>query len=114
MAAAGASDGEYALGAREVRVSGGVARIADTGVLAGSPLTMDAAWRFAVLDLALSPQDASRAASTTPARLAGLAAVTGALVPGLRADLVALDSSLRVQRVMAGGGWLPDPDELRG
>lgn len=113
MAAAGAPDGDYALGAREVRVSGGVARLAESGELAGSTLTMDAAWRSAVLDLSLSPQDASRAASTTPARLLGLEDVTGALVPGLRADLVAMDSSLEVQRVMAGGGWLPDRDDSR-
>ena len=88
-------------------VAGGAARLARTDVIAGSTLTMDAAWRAAVLSCGLTPVEASHAASTTPARLAGLADVTGALVGGLRADLVLLDRSLEVAGVMAGGRWEP-------
>lgn len=107
MAAAGAPDGDYQLGAREVHVVDGVARLAGRDVIAGSTLTMDAAWRFAVQQCGLSPTDASRAASTNPARMLGLDGRTGALTPGLRADVVVLDGSMRVDRVMDRGQWLP-------
>jgi N-acetylglucosamine-6-phosphate deacetylase len=36
----------------------------------------------------------------------GLAHLTGALVPGLRADLVLLDHSLHVAAVMTAGRWV--------
>jgi N-acetylglucosamine-6-phosphate deacetylase len=105
IAAAGAPDGEYRLGAQAVQVRDAVARLAGSDVIAGSTLTMDAAWRFAVQVCGLSPADASRAASTNPARALGLAHRTGALSAGLRADVVVLDRSLRVDRVMAAGRW---------
>jgi N-acetylglucosamine-6-phosphate deacetylase len=105
MAAAGAPDGEYRLGAQTVQVRDAVARLAGSDIIAGSTLTMEAAWRFAVQACGLSPADASRAASTNPARTLGLAGRTGALAAGLRADVVVLDRSLRVDRVMAAGRW---------
>jgi N-acetylglucosamine-6-phosphate deacetylase len=105
MAAAGAPDGEYQLGTQTVQVRDAVPRLADSEVIAGSTLTMDAAWRFAVQTCGLYPTEASRAASTNPARTLGLADRTGALVPGLRADVVVLDGSLQVERTMAAGRW---------
>jgi N-acetylglucosamine-6-phosphate deacetylase len=107
IAAAGAADGTYRLGDRDVTVAAGTAHLAGTDVIAGSTLTMDAAWRAAVRSCGLTPVEASHAASTTPARVAGLAGVTGALAAGLRADLVLLDRSLEVTGVMAGGRWEP-------
>jgi N-acetylglucosamine-6-phosphate deacetylase len=105
MSAAGTPDGSYRLGTVEVSVANGVARLGN-GALAGSTLTMDTAWRFAVQECGMSPHSASCAASTNPARLLGLGDVTGALVPGLRADVVALDASMHVQGVMVAGAWL--------
>jgi N-acetylglucosamine-6-phosphate deacetylase len=49
---------------------------------------------------------ACRMASTTPARAIGLGRAVGALVPGLRADLVVLDANLGVARVMRAGAWV--------
>jgi N-acetylglucosamine-6-phosphate deacetylase len=66
---------------------------------------MDAALRRAV-HAGISIADACRMASTTPARAIGLDKAVGALVPGLRADLVVLDADLRVVRVMRAGAWL--------
>jgi N-acetylglucosamine-6-phosphate deacetylase len=97
------ADGEYELGGQTVVVAGGVARLARDGAIAGSTLTMDAAFRRAV-HAGLSLVDAARMAATTPARAIGLAEV-GVLEPGMRADLVVLDESLSVQRVMRGGAW---------
>jgi N-acetylglucosamine-6-phosphate deacetylase len=104
MAAAGMADGEYELGGQAVVVADRVARLARDGSIAGSTLTMDAALRRAV-HAGLSIVDACRMAATTPARTIGLADRVGAISPGLRADLVELDGSMRVARVMRAGAW---------
>ena len=105
MAAAGMGDGDYDLGSLAVTVSGGVARLASDGAIAGSTLTMDAALRRAVA-AGLSIVDASRMASGTPAAAIGLSGTVGALRAGLRADLVELNEDLQVVRVMRGGAWV--------
>jgi N-acetylglucosamine-6-phosphate deacetylase len=51
--------------------------------------------------------DAAAAASTTPARVLGLADRLGALRPGLAANLVVCDDDLAVRAVMLRGRWLP-------
>ena len=101
--AAGMPDGTYELGGQTVTVADRVARIA-SGSIAGSTLTMDAAVRRAVA-AGLPLEDVCLMASTTPARVLGLADEVGALEAGLRADLVVLSPSLRVKRVMRGGRW---------
>jgi N-acetylglucosamine-6-phosphate deacetylase len=102
MAAAGMPDGEYELGGQAVTVADGVARLGGHGAIAGSTLTMDAALRRAVHS-GVSIVDAARMAATTPARVLGRDAELGALVPGLRADIVVLDSELRVTSVLRSG-----------
>ena len=104
MAAAGMPEGDYELGGLTVTVSGGAARLAHNGAIAGSTLTMDAAFRRAV-GAGLSIVDAARMAATSPARAIGLTG-TGALVAGYRADLVVLDADLRLARVMRAGEWV--------
>src|SRR6266536_1623831 len=105
IAGAGMGDGEYELGGLRVRVSGGVARLASTGSIAGSTLTMDAAFRRAVVDAGLPLEVAARLTSSRPARMLGLDDV-GAIEPGRRADLVVLDEKLEVVGVMARGAWV--------
>lgn len=105
--AAGAGDGDYVLGGQHVVVRDGRARLASTGGLAGSTLTMDEALRRAVRDSGLSVPAASAAASANPARVVGLAGECGGIVAGLAADLVVLDAELRVLRVMKDGQWVP-------
>lgn len=104
MAAAGAGDGDYRIGALDVVVRDGVARLRDGGSLAGSTLLMDSALRRAVRLADRSLAQASAAASLAPARAMGLAD-RGRLAVGQRADVVALDDELRVVRVMRGGAW---------
>jgi N-acetylglucosamine-6-phosphate deacetylase len=102
MAAAGMPDGEYELGGQAVTVADGVARLDGHGAIAGSTLTMDAALRRAVHS-GVSIVEAARMAATTPARVLGLDAELGSLVPGLRADIAVLDSELRVTSVLRSG-----------
>ena len=101
MDATGMPDGRYELGGQEVVVADRVARLAEGGSIAGSTLTMDVALRNAVA-AGVPLTDAARMASTTPARLLGLAD-RGALAPGLRADVVVLSSDLTLKTVLRAG-----------
>jgi N-acetylglucosamine-6-phosphate deacetylase len=95
-------DGEYHLGAQEIFVHDGAARLAD-GTLASSTLTMDAAVRNIVTMCGVSPVDAVYMASTTPAEAMGWSDRRGRIAPGLDADLVILDADLRVMETWIGG-----------
>jgi N-acetylglucosamine-6-phosphate deacetylase len=112
MAAAGIGDGPYTLGKLEVVVADGIARLA---TLPGEPLGSIAGGTSHVADMVarqvgagLSLPYAAGPASSTPARLLGLAD-RGALRAGARADLVLLDDAARVTRVMRAGRWLGSP-----
>jgi N-acetylglucosamine-6-phosphate deacetylase len=70
------------------------------GTLAGSNITMADGFRNVVEQCGATLTTAARAASTTPARLLGLAD-RGRLAAGLRADIVALDADLAV-----AGTWI--------
>jgi N-acetylglucosamine-6-phosphate deacetylase len=50
--------------------------------------------------------EVAAAASTTPARILGLGDRTGALRPGLAADLVVCDEDFRLDAVMRHGEWV--------
>ncbi|MBB5870684.1 N-acetylglucosamine-6-phosphate deacetylase [Allocatelliglobosispora scoriae] len=102
MSAAGMSDGTYDLGGQAVIVADRVARLARDGSIAGSTLTMDAALRQAV-GAGIPIEQAARMAATTPAERIGLGDSTGAIVPGLRADLVILSPELHVTGVRRNG-----------
>jgi N-acetylglucosamine-6-phosphate deacetylase len=66
------------------------------GTLAGAHLDMASAVRNAVRLAHVPLEDALRSASLTPARFLGLDKERGVLVPGARADLVALTQDLAV------------------
>jgi N-acetylglucosamine-6-phosphate deacetylase len=133
MAAAGMPDGGYRLGSLRVTVAGGVARLladpadprqaadsrqaagpgqagtgAQDGAIAGSTATLADVVRHAIA-AGLPVPDVAAAASTTPARVLGLADRTGALCPGLAADLVVCDDDFRPRAVMRQGQWLAAP-----
>jgi N-acetylglucosamine-6-phosphate deacetylase len=134
MAAAGMPDGSYLLGSMRVYVAGGVARLADepgpagvpgrppgrpggagdagdtvrAGAIAGSTATMAGVVRRA-LAVGLPVTEVAAAASTTPARVLGIGDRTGALRPGLAADLVVCDAEFRLHAVMRQGRWLSGP-----
>jgi N-acetylglucosamine-6-phosphate deacetylase len=133
MAAAGMPDGSYRLGSMRVTVAGGVARLledpgdraqagdpgqvsdpaqpgtaARAGAIAGSTVTLAGVVRHAIA-AGLPVPDAAAAASSTPARVLGIGDRTGALSPGLAADLVVCDDDFRPYAVMRRGEWLTGP-----
>ena len=121
MAAAGMPDGRYQLGSMSVTVTGGVARLApgtgpdrdtgqhgDPGAIAGSTATMASVVAHTVAAGVPVPEVAA-AASTTPARVLGIGHRTGALRPGLTANLVVCDDEFSLRAVMRQGQWLTGP-----
>jgi N-acetylglucosamine-6-phosphate deacetylase len=111
MAAAGAADGEYRLGARTVSVSDGTAVLAGTDALAGSTITQDEAVRRTIA-LGVSDVDAVAAVTLTPARALGLHDSLGRVAAGYAADLVLLRPDWSVRRVFAAGRELPTSPTL--
>lgn len=108
MVAAGMDDGDYRIGALEVNVDDGVARLVgpdgEPGSIAGSTLTMAAALAYVVDVVGVDLADAATMAATTPATWHGLGG-RGAITPGARADLVVLTENLTVGAVMKSGRW---------
>ena len=101
-AASGLAEGGVAsLGGRRICVRDGAAYL-DDGTLAGSAATMDLVFRFLVRQVGLSPSEASRLCSTTPATALGLSD-RGAIVKGAVADLVVLDRHLTVKQTYVAG-----------
>jgi N-acetylglucosamine-6-phosphate deacetylase len=101
-AAAGLPDGESAaLGDRRITARGAAACL-DDGTLAGSTLTMDAAFRNLVERIGFSLIDAATMCATTPARELGLVG-HGVLAIDAAADFSVLDASLSVVQTYVGG-----------
>ncbi|MBR3415751.1 N-acetylglucosamine-6-phosphate deacetylase [bacterium] len=91
MEAAGCSDGEYSIGGLPVTVKNGKATTHD-GVLAGSTLDLFTALSNYMKFTGLPLEEALPAATSNPADMVNIAKVCGRLLPGLRADLLILDS----------------------
>jgi N-acetylglucosamine-6-phosphate deacetylase len=100
IAAAGAGDGSYRLAGVDFEVENGVARRADH-TLAGSTVPMLEAVRNLVA-LGAPLEAALGAATEVPARIAGRPEL-GTLQPGATADVVVLDDSLGIVRVLVAG-----------
>ncbi len=92
------------LGGRPIVVTERAAEL-DDGTLAGSVLTMDAAFRTLVGAIGLTVVEAARLCASSPARQLGLEQ-TGRIEVGATADLVVLDGQCRVmQTYLAGRLW---------
>ncbi|MFF2018736.1 N-acetylglucosamine-6-phosphate deacetylase [Paenibacillus sp. NPDC058177] len=104
MSATGLSDGEYKIGDLPVTVKDGIATLRDNpGALAGSTLTMIRGFQFLIQQAGISLEEASRAASLTPAVSLGLEQKIGSLEAGKQADILLLDDKLQLQEVWIRG-----------
>lgn len=106
MNATGMGDGSYVLGELAVEVSDGTARLVtddgSQGAIAGSTLTMAAAFRYLVERVDCTLEEAAVMCATTPARWHGLDDV-GQLTPGRFADVCLVDSEGELRGVIRRG-----------
>ncbi len=102
IAATGLGDGVYNLSGLEVVVERGVCRLAKTGGLAGSTLTMDKAFRN-IVSLGYTLREASMMASYNPAKSIRLGINIGDIAPGYRADFAVVDDRLEVVKTVIDG-----------
>lgn len=104
MSATGLSDGEYTIGDLPVLVQDGIATLKDNpAALAGSTLTMIRGFRYLIQEVGLSLEEASRAASLTPAASIGMERSIGSLEAGKRGDILRLDAEFNICGVWIGG-----------
>lgn len=111
MAATDCPDGHYLLGALDVNVVDGHARLVSNGAIAGSTLLLEGAVARAVLELGFAADEAVEAATLTPARTLGLDrpnAITGAplglVAPGYAGDVLLTNpETWKVERVWCAG-----------
>ncbi|MBQ7860542.1 MAG: N-acetylglucosamine-6-phosphate deacetylase [Faecalibacterium sp.] len=101
--AAGLGDGEYHLGVNRVTVKNGDAVLTETGVRAGSTLTMQAALKNLVRFTGLSVEQVLPILTQNPAECLRITDRKGRIAPGLDADLVLLDDELNVCATYANG-----------
>jgi len=100
--AVGLKAGEYRLGGQKVIVKDGAARL-ESGVLAGSVLTLDQAVRNLMEITELSLPEIFKMVTLNPARKLNLDHKIGRLKPGYQADLVLFDRNFKVQKTFIRG-----------
>ena len=101
-AEAGLPEGTYQREGRQIRSAEGIARLQD-GTIVGSTRSLDEAIRVLVREAGVPLTDAARMASLNPARALRLDDRKGTIAPGKDADLVVMDSGLRVTMTISGG-----------
>ena len=101
MAACGLADGDYSLGGQAVTVRGPRATLAD-GTLAGS---VTFAWDGMVnlIRAGVPAEQAVAAATSVPAKSAGLESTCGTIAVGRSADLVLCDDNWNIRQVYFAG-----------
>lgn len=102
MEATGLKEGEYELGGQKVIVKDGAARL-ESGVLAGSVLTLDQAARNLMQITDLSIPEIFKMLTLNPARKLDLDHRLGRIKAGYQADLVLFDQNFRVEKTYIKG-----------
>lgn len=101
--AAGLSDGNYHLGVNEITVKNGDATLSESGVRAGSTLTMGVALKNLVAFTGREVGEILPLLSANPAALLGISDKKGCISEGLDADFVLLEDNLDIAATIAGG-----------
>ena len=102
----GMPEGEYRSGGLAVELRGGLCYLKGTDTIAGSVLTLAEGVKNVVDWGVATAEQALRMASEVPARSAGIDDVCGLILPGRRADFIALDGELNLRGVYVGGSPL--------
>lgn len=102
MSAAGMPDGGYSICGHPVTMQNGIVKT-ESGGLAGSTLSLDAAVRNLVNSAGVTAEDAIHMASLHPAKMLGLDNSLGSLAVGKRANLNALNPQLLLQNIWING-----------
>jgi N-acetylglucosamine-6-phosphate deacetylase len=103
MMAAGLPDGKYKLGANDIEVIDGDARLAGSGVRAGSTLTAAEALKNLVKFTGKNVEEVIPLLTSNPAALLHMEDRKGSIAAGMDADLTVLDDNLDAAAVFAGG-----------
>ena len=101
--AAGLPDGNYKLGVNDVVVVDGDAKLADTGVRAGSTLTQDTALRNLLSFTKRPVEEILPMLSENPAKLLGIFDSKGSIDNGKNADIVILNDEYQICDVFVAG-----------
>lgn len=99
-------DGVYQWGGREIEVKGPRAILKDSGVLAGSVLTLNKAVKNMIDWTGVSVSQAVNMASLNPARVLGLEEKIGSIRAGKYANLVILDRNFNVLATILRGEFV--------
>ncbi|MGH2598582.1 MAG: N-acetylglucosamine-6-phosphate deacetylase [Dehalococcoidia bacterium] len=108
----GMPDGTYEFNSRTVIVQDGSCRLPN-GTLAGSVSAFDQDVRNAHTWLGVGPAELAAISSGNAARAMGIDDHTGAIAPGMDADLVLLDDDLHVIATVVGGRMVYRREEER-
>ena len=103
MRAGGMGEGQSRLGEFEVVVKDGTARLKDTGNLAGSILELKQGVKNVVDWGLVSPAEALRMASLTPAQSVGIESVCGRIATGYEADFIVVSDQLELEATYLDG-----------
>ena len=103
MRAGGMGEGQSRLGEFEVVVKDGTARLKDTGNLAGSILELKQGVKNVVDWGLVSPAEALRMSSLTPAQSVGIDSVCGRIAPGYEADFIVVSDQLELEATYLDG-----------
>lgn len=95
-------NGEYQLGGQKVIVNGEAARL-ETGVLAGSVLTLDKAIRNVLQNTNYQLNDIIKMVTYNAAKHCGINDRKGIIKEGYDADIVIFDADINIKKVLIGG-----------
>jgi N-acetylglucosamine-6-phosphate deacetylase len=106
LKASGVGDGVFEWGGREIEVKGPKATMKDSGVLAGSVLTLNKAVKNMIDWTRVSVNEAVNMASLNPARVLGLDEEIGSIAVGKQANLALLDRDFNVLGTVLHGAFV--------
>jgi N-acetylglucosamine-6-phosphate deacetylase len=96
----------YTLGTVQCEVRDGVGVVEGEGSFGGSVTPLNQMVRHLVCDLGWPVDEVVHMTTRIPAAILGLAHRTGAITPGLDADLAVFDENFNAVSTMIGGRWL--------